>query len=216
MASKKARAKKEEFHAGWQTPLKWLESWPRTRHQDRESANSWKGSLTDYRQKLDDELRRLGVLSAIVSSSYDTPQQHLETGVVVYYSRKEIDFSWQDTFDLVGVVPTPEQINTRYRALSKMVHPDVETRDLERFIFLTQQRDNAIAWVTGTYHRPHESAIACDSWKEIRWNVYALAEILRSIRRIDDMGGSPVVDAIMDKGFAHKLITAGGPSAKKA
>lgn len=58
---KKAVARKEEeFRAEWQSPLKWLEAQPRTRHQDRIGRSNWKGSIAEYRKRLDQQLKRIG------------------------------------------------------------------------------------------------------------------------------------------------------------
>lgn len=183
-------------------PLLWPEGWPRTRPQDREFRTAWKKTERQSIEALDLELKRFGVLTATITrkdpEDFRGPD---DPSVAVHFSRKhEDDFSWQDALGIHDPAPTIEQIDLAYRKLAAQYHPD-RGGDVEMFRALTTHRKNALAYVNRLIGQTHEHAIACDKFKEARWNINAIRMTVHSLRQIERDGTSALLEQAM-KGFA--------------
>lgn len=206
-----ASEKKEAY------PLSWPSDWPRTRPQDQRTMNSWKRTANQYREELAKELDRTKAPVAVISTNVPLNVRGAMTagveprdvGVAIYFSRpvKE-DFRWQDALGIHDPAPSEEQINGAYRRLVAMHHPD-KGGDLEMFRALTQHRDNALRWIHRSTAAP-DFVIACDTFREVRLNLAAIAFTLKSIRQIERCGTSSMLERAF-KGFLA-LASDAGPS----
>lgn len=202
-------------------PLGWPENWPRMRPQDQRTRPSWKRTANQYRDELFKELERSKVVNAVISTNVplglrgqmNHGVEPRDPGVAIYFTKpvKE-DFGWQDALGLHSPAPTEKQITDAYRAMVGRYHPDSPTGDREMFLALTKHRDNAIAWATQS-KRGKEHVIACDTFREVRWNLAAIAYTLRAVRQIDLYGTS----AVLERAFKDFLALAAdaGPDAEK-
>lgn len=184
-------------------PLIWPQGWPRTRVKDREERKAWKKTERQTMEALDLELKRFGVLSAAVTRKDPNDIRGPDDpSVSVYFSRKhEDDFSWQDALGIHNPAPTLDEIDTAYRRLVAQHHPD-RGGDVEIFHALTTHRKNAVAYVSRLSGLAHEHVIACDKFKESRWNINAIRLTIHSLRQIERDGTSALLEQAM-KGFAQ-------------
>lgn len=200
-------------------PLHWPEDWPRTRPQDQKVMASWRRTANEYREELAKELDRSKVVNAVISSNVQMNLRGQMTkgveprdvGVAIYFSRplKE-DFRWQDALELHDPAPSDEQINAAYRRLIVKYHPDKPGGgDREMFLALTKHRDVALAWANRDA-RPADHVIACDTFREVRLNLAAIAFTLKALRQIDRCGTSALLERSF-KGFMA-LAAEAGPS----
>jgi len=199
-------------------PLAWPESWPRTRPQDQKSNATWRRTANQYREELAKELDRIKAPVAVISTNVPltlrgqmTPGvEPRDVGVAIYFSKpiKE-DFRWQDALGLHSPDPSDEQIQAAYRKLAAQHHPD-KGGDLEMFRALTQHRDHALRWIHRATATP-DFVIACDTFKEVRLNLAAIAFTLKAIRQIERCGTSSMLERAF-KGFMA-LASDAGPSA---
>ncbi len=183
-------------------PLLWPTGWPRTRPQDRESRAAWKRTEHQTIEALELELKRFGVISATLTrkdpSDFRGPS---DPSVAVHFSRKhEDDFSWQDALGIYDPAPTLDAIDAAYRKLAAQHHPD-RGGDVEMFRALTTHRKNALAYVNRLIGQAHDHVIACDKFKESRWNINAIRLTIHSLRQIERDGTSALLEQAM-KGFA--------------
>lgn len=201
-------------------PLSWPADWPRTRPQDQRPMASWKRTANQYREELAKELDRVKAPVAIISTNVPINVRGLMThgveprdvGVAIYFSKpaKE-DYRWQDALKLHDVAPTEDQVNAAYRKLAAQYHPDrLGGGDREMFLALTQHRDNAIRWINRAT-APPEHAIACDTFREVRLNLAAIAFTLKAMRQIERCGTSSMLERAF-KGFLA-LASDAGPTA---
>jgi hypothetical protein len=184
-----------------QYPLQWPSGWPRTRIQDREERAAWKKTEKQAMEALTLELKRFGVLSAMLTRK--DPQDFRgapDPSVAVWFSRThEDDFSWQDALDIHDPAPTSQEINDSYRRLAQKHHPD-SGGDIEMFRALATHRKNALAYVERLTGQSHELSIACDKYKEARWNINAIRQTIHSLRQIERDGATALLEQAM-KGF---------------
>jgi hypothetical protein len=184
-----------------QYPLQWPSGWPRTRIQDREERAAWKKTEKQAIEALDVELKRFGVLSAMLTRK--DPQDFRgapDPSVAVWFSRQhEDDFSWQDALGIHDPAPTSQEINDAYRKLAQKHHPD-SGGDIEMFRALATHRKNALAYVERLTGQSHELSIACDKYKEARWNINAIRQTIHSLRQIERDGATALLEQAM-KGF---------------
>lgn len=201
--------KKEAF------PLSWPSDWPRTRLADQRTIASWKRSANDYREELAKELDRRKAPIAIISTNVPLSVRGQmvaaatagvrDVGVAIYFSMpmKE-DFSWQDGLKIDSPAPTDDEINTAFKRLAAQYHPDKPGGgDREMFLALTRHRDNAFRWAHRMKAEP-QHVIACDTFKEVRWNLAAIAFTLKYLRQIDRCGTS----AVLERSFKSFLALA--------
>lgn len=208
-------SEKKESH-----PLAWPADWPRTRPQDQRVRSSWKRTSNHYREELFKELERSKVTNAVISTNIplslrgQMPHgvEPRDPGVAIYFNKpfKE-DFRWQDALEIHAPAPTEDEINAAYRRLVARYHPDSATGDKEMFLALTKHRDNALTWATQST-RGQEQVIACDLFREVRWNLAAIAFTLKNIRQIEMYGTSALLERSF-KGFMA-LAADAGPDAK--
>lgn len=191
-------------------PLSWPDGWPRTRPQDRREQRQWKKSISHYHAALAKELGRMGVSNFVISSNVPlnargvlvSGPEPLDPGVSVWFSRKgERDFAWQDVLDIHDPVPTEEQINRAYQQRAKLYHTDRGGGDLEMFIELTKQRDNALRYINRKTDQQFDFVIACDAFEQVRHNLYAIVGTIQSIRKIERCGTSALLERAF-KGFS--------------
>jgi hypothetical protein len=192
-------------------PLSWPEDEPRTRPQDRKQRKSWKCTATQYRDKLQDELTRMGAESFIISSNVQVSErgsmvkglEPLDVGVAVYFSMNvKEDFAWQDVFNVHDPAPTEEQIDAAYRPLASKYHPDnPQTGDRAMFETLTRHRVNAKRWINRKTNQDFSHVIACDAFNEVRLNMAAIVGTIQAIRKIEQCGTSRMLERAF-KGFA--------------
>ncbi len=205
--------KKEAF------PLSWPADWPRTRLADQRVMASWKRNANDYREELAKELDRRKAPIAIISTNVPLSVRGQmvagavagvrDVGVAIYFSMpmKE-DFSWQDGLNISSPAPTDDEINSAFKRLAAQYHPDkAGGGDREMFLALTKHRDNAFRWAHRMNAEP-QHVIACDTFKEVRLNLAAIAFTLKAMRQIDRCGTS----AVLERSFKSFLALASGPA----
>ncbi len=181
---------------------------------------SWKRKANDYREEIAKELDRAKAVAAVISTNVPlnmrgqmtTGVEPRDVGVAIFFSKplKE-DFRWQDALNLHSPAPTEDQVQTAYRKLVALYHPDrIGGGDREMFLALTQHRDNAIRWINRATATP-DFVIACDTFKEVRLNLAAIAFTMKALRQIDRCGTSALLERAF-KGFLA-LASDAGPSA---
>jgi hypothetical protein len=205
---------KKEIRMQEQLILRWPDGQFRTRIQDREQRNAWKRTWKQYLDALDKEMVRMKAVEYLVTRDGD----NRDPGVAVFFSRKAVDnYGWQETFGLIGVIPTEEQIQSAYHRLAKIYAPDNPlTGDPARFREITEHRDRARDWANGRQRKEHEYGIGCDAFTEARWNLNAIILQLSYFRRSEALGCTVMFEQMMSA-FTKKALTAGaGDGAKKA
>lgn len=198
-------------------PLSWPDGWPRTRIQDRRTMSSWKRNANEYREALIVELERMKCPAFLISSNVPLNQRGLLTtkgieppdvGVAVWFSRQlKEDFSWQDALGIQSPGPTEDEVQTAYRRLAQIHHPD-RGGDMQMFLAMTKHRDNALRWIRGRQNQQFDFVIACDSFKEVRLNLESIALTIRAIRQIERCGTSSLLERAF-KGFSALPAYAG-------
>lgn len=191
-------------------PLSWPDGWPRTRIQDRRSMSSWKRNANQYREALIVELERMKCPAFLISSNVPLNQRGLlssqgieppDVGVAVWFSRQlKEDFSWQDALNIHSPGPTEDEVQTAYKRLAHIHHPD-RGGDMQMFIAMTKHRDNALRWIQRRTNQQFDFVIACDQFREVRLNLEAIALTIRAIRQIERCGTSSLLERAF-KGFA--------------
>jgi hypothetical protein len=139
-----------------------------------------------------------------------------DPGVSVFFSRKALDnYGWQEAFNLIGIIPTEQQISTAYHKLAAIYSPDnLVTGDPERFREITEHRNRARDWASGAQRREHEYGIACDAFTERRWNMHSITMTLGKLRQIEDLGCTVMFEQVLSA-FTKKALTAGAGDASK-
>lgn len=189
-----------ELHT--ESPLKWPGDRPRTRFQDRKGQGSWKLTHAETLKALERELRLAKATSVLVTYN---PPGHEDGGVAVWISRKPVDdYGWQDALGFIGVVPSAKDVDHAYMERIRKIHPDGPTPNRVAFDELTKHRDNARRWVRGERLIEHETAMAVDTFKEIRHNINAIRLVLAALRQIERCG-SPVMTEQAWRGFRPAL-----------
>jgi hypothetical protein len=190
-------------------PLQWPSDWIRTRIQDRREQKAWKKTLRQFRDALEKELKRAGAISFVLSTNvpiapgggFVAGPDPRDPGVAVYFSRpQKEDYSWQDILGIHEPDPSAERIRSAYLELTKKYHTDVGG-DKEMFLHVTRARDMAMAWHARKEGQTHDLVIACDAFKEVRWNVNAIRMTIAAIRQIERCGTSSLLERAF-KGFA--------------
>lgn len=207
-----ALPEKKEIRMQEQSPLRWPDGQYRTRIQDREERKMWKRTLRQYMEALDKEMVRMKAVEYLVSKDEDGR----DPGVAIYFSRKAIDnYGWQETFGLIGIIPTEDQIQQAYHRLAKIYAPDNPvTGDPARFREITEHRDRAREWARGSQRKQHEYGIGCDAFTEQRWNLNAIALQLSYFRRSEALGCTVMFEQMMSA-FTKKALMAGAGDGRK-
>lgn len=198
------------FH---EAKLRWPDGVERTRIQDREKAERWKGNWDDTRVRLAKELWRMGCTSVLVTRA-EGEDARLDPGVAVWFSRTKPDFSWQQGLDLYNPAPKIDEIEAAFKLRAKKVHPDsFGGGDPEAFMQVTKWRDQARAWVTGTYAHPNEYVMAIDQYKEARWNLKALQLAFFYMRQLEKVGAPSILSQTLGAFRAKLTGGSNGPVA---
>lgn len=193
-------------------PLQWPEGWPRTRFQDRKGMTAWKRSYADAAAALVKELRLSKVTSYLITRNDPDSQ---DAGVAVYLSLKPIDnYGWQEALGFIGEVPTTDQVTRAYMEKAKAIPRVNHEPDPELLMELTRHRDRARAWIRGEKNVEHEKVIACDVFKEQRWNMLSIRGTLYCMRMMERYGATTMTERAW-RGF-NKQITAGVASGSTA
>lgn len=183
-----------------QTPLKWPSGWPRVLPEKQKSQPSWKKPRSFYLDKLEEELKRMGTVSSLVTSNGAVAR---DCGVAVWFSRvKKEDFSWRDTLNLHIAYPTLDDVGRAYRPLAAKYHTDGSASDAEMFLNITKARDAAVKWVNQREGNTFDMAIACDTFNEVRLNIAALWQSIKHIRGLERCGTSALMEKTFE-GFAQ-------------
>lgn len=133
------------------------------------------------------ELQRMGA-SEVLITYHQSDKANQDTGVAVYFSRGEADkFGWQDALEIDNPAPTVAEIDAAFKAKAMPHHPD-RGGDIKIFQQLNEHRRAAIAWVRGEHTKEHELVIACDKFKEQRWNAAAIRMAVHAFRQLDRVG----------------------------
>jgi hypothetical protein len=186
-------------------PLVWPEGWARTALKDRESRTAWKKTERQSIERLELELKRFGVLSCVITrkdpSDFRTAP---DPSVAVQFSRKrEDDFSWQGALGIFNPSPSLDEIESAFRKLAAQHHPD-RGGDIETFHALSNHKKAALAYVNRLSGVSHDYSIACDKYKEARWNITAVANTVHSLRQMERDGTSRLLERAME-GFKEQL-----------
>jgi hypothetical protein len=183
-------------------PLRWPEGWPRTPLKDREPRAAWKKTEKQAIEALEIEMKRFGVISSVLTRKDPSDiRTAADPSVCVQFSRKhEDDFSWQSALGISKPDPTLEEIDSAFRRLATQHHPD-RGGDTETFMALNRHKKAAVAFVNRLSGTSHEYAIACDKYKEMRWNILAIAHTIHSWRQMERDGASSLLERSM-QGFA--------------
>jgi hypothetical protein len=190
--------------------LEWPAGTPRTRIDSREPNSQWKKTASFYETALLKEFDRMGVVAVKITMN-NTVQ---DPGVAVWVSRqKEADYSWQDLLGIIDPQPSKEEISRAYRIKVAPFHTDRPDKgDIEMFMLLTKARDRAIEWIEMSEGHLHNYAIACDRYKEARWNLNAIRLTIAAMRTIERCATS----ALMEKMFSGLAALTEGSSAASA
>jgi hypothetical protein len=170
-------------------PIEWPKERPRTLIDKRRDARQWKKPFAYYRDKLCEQLRKVGAKNIVIT--YNTGDDaRRDPSVAVYFSKESTDqdYSWQSGLGIDNPVPTIKEIDDAYRDKARKVHPEGPTPDVEAFVRLGQHRVNAKRWIANTMDQMPSLTLPCDTFTEVRWNVAALAFGIAALRRLEDYG----------------------------
>jgi len=183
--------------------LRWPDGAERTRIRERRSQAAWKKPWSDSKRALATELERLGATSILITRS---PDERLDPGVAVWFSRATEDFSWQQGLGLESPAPSLDQIDEAFRQKARSVHPDrADGGDPEAFKRLANWRTAAKAWVAGTHTARHEFVMAIDQYTEARLNLKALQMAFFYIRGLERVGAPAILTQTLGA-FRAKLV----------
>jgi hypothetical protein len=187
--------------------LKWPDGVERTRIKERVSQGRWREGWKDTRDRLALELERLGATSILVTRH---EKEDHDPGVAVWFSRVKEDFSWQQGLDIDDPFPSLERIDEAFKLRARKFHPDnTQTGDPEMFKKLSDYKNAAKAWVTGSHAHAHEYVMAIDQYNEARLNLKALQMAFLYIRRLEDVGAPSILSQTLGA-FRTKLVAQTG------
>jgi len=192
-----------------QIPLKWPEGWSRTLIDQRRTMASWKKPFSHYREAVIAELKRMGA-NAVTISRNDAGKERLDPGVAVWFSMKPAsDFSWQTGLKLDNPAPSLEEIDSAYRVLVGIHHPDRVANgsggDIQMFHKLGEYRKKARAWVLGDNAQQHDNCIPCDRFSDARQNLAAVRSALAHFRGLERVGIPAILERVMTTAFKAQL-----------
>lgn len=169
--------------------LKWPDGIGRTPIQARVKQAAWKDTKGVYRDRLVDELGRMGAHSILITTAEN---ERMDPGVAVWFSMEKEDFSWQKTLGIENPAPTFEEIDTAFREKARKCHPD-NGGDPALFKLVNEARQQARAWVQGTHGNRHEHVMAIDQYNETRLNLQALKLAFAALRTLDRVGAPAIL-----------------------
>lgn len=202
--------KKPKLAVTEESALRWPDGVDRTFIKLRKPNKAWKMTWKQLVPALALELERLGATGSIaIQRSSD---ERMDPGVAVWFSMRKEDFSWQQGLGLETPAPTMDQIQIAYKTKAKKFHPDTPiTGDPEAFKRLTEYRDAAVAWVTGTHGHSRESVMAIDQYNEARLNLCAIRLAFSHIRGLERVGAPGILKQTLGA-FRAKLVAQTGGS----
>lgn len=188
--------------------MRWPDGVDRTFIKLRKPNKAWKKPWKALVAALAEELERLGATGSILICR--SPDERMDPGVAVWFSMQKEDFGWQQGLGLDNPAPTPDQINAAFKEKARKFHPDnPQTGDPEMFKKLSEWRDAAIAWVTGSHAHSRESVMAIDQYTEARLNLCAIRLAFGHIRGLERVGAPGILSQTLGA-FRAKLT--GGSS----
>jgi hypothetical protein len=185
------------------SPLVWPEGWTRTLIKDRESRLGWKKTELQSIAALELELKRLGAIAPVLTrKDHQDFRSAPDPSVAVWFSRRrgEDDFSWQTALGIDNPAPTIEEIESAFKRRAAPYHPD-KGGDIETWHALNKHKQNALAYVNRLSGASRDLCIPCDTFKEARWNIAAIAHTIRSLRQMERDGTSGFLERTI-KSFA--------------
>lgn len=183
-------------------PLSWPEGWPRTLLNDRETRTAWKKTERQAMEILDVELKRFDAIAwTLTRRDPRDIRTAQDPSIAVYFSRKrDDDFSWQGALGISNPAPSIEEVELAFKRLATIHHPD-RGGDIETYLALDRHKKNALAYVNRLSGSRHDFVIACDKFKETRWNVTAICHTIHSLRQMERDGTSRLLERALT-GFA--------------
>lgn len=188
-------------------PLKWPDGWPRTMLKDRETRTAWKKTERQAIELLEKELEHFGAVGIMLTRKDPTDIRFAsDPSVAVYFARtQEEDLSWQGALGIQNPAPSIEEIETAFKLLARKYHPDnQQTGDIETYHALDKHKKNALAYVNRMSGHSPNYGIACDKYKETRWNIAAIKNTIHSLRQMERDGTSRLVERAME-GFKQQI-----------
>lgn len=186
-----------------QSPLKWPQGRPRTMIGARIDRKAWKLTTAQYKDRLDTELIRMKVRAAVLTINEAGSR---DPSAAVYFTRPPAadDFSWQDTLGITNPDPTTDEIEDKFKSMLRGLDQSLADTDRDLRYQLNEARKRALAFASGNYGKENELAIGCDKFKEVKWNICAIAMTLNFLRRLDEIGSTDIIDRAYS-GFRAEL-----------
>ena len=189
--------------------LKWPDGVDRTFIKLRKPNKAWKKTWKALVVDLGKELEHLGATGSILICRSEN--ERMDPGVAVWFSMQKEDFGWQQGLGLETPAPTPDQINSAFKVRAKRFHPDTPvTGDPEMFKKLTEHRDAAMAWITGSHAHSRDSVMAIDQYTEARLNLCAIRLAFGHIRALERVGAPGILTQTLGAFRAKLTATSGG------
>lgn len=187
-----------------ESTMRWPDGVDRTFIKLRKPNKAWKKPWKALVAALVQELEQLDVTGSILICR--SPDERTDPGVAVWFSMQKEDFGWQQGLGLDNPSPTSEQINAAFKEKAKKFHPDnTQTGDPEMFKKLTDWRDAALAWITGSHAHSRESVMAIDQYTEARLNLCAIRLAFGHIRALERVGAPAILKQTLGA-FRAKLV----------
>ena len=154
---------------------------------------AWKLTKPQYSDRLDIELGRMKVRAATLTLN-ETGSR--DPSAALYFTRPpaEDDFSWQDTLEITNPDPSVNEIEERFRERLKGLDQSLNDTDRDLRYSLNEARKRALAFATGNYGKENELAIACDKFRDVKWNICAIGMTLNMLRRLNEIGASDIIN----------------------
>lgn len=200
-----------------ENPLVWPAQQPRTFLREQRENKAWKDTANQAAEKLVLELKRFKVQNFVLScnlfkkssGSYDTGGgEPPDVGVAVYFSRKrDNEVDWQQLLGIRNPNPLHSEIDQAFREKAPQFHPEGgRTPNLAMYQQLIDAKKAAYRHIAQRKGEIYDMAIACDTWKQVRWNIKALAMSLSALRSLERLGTSALMERMFD---STALITNG-------
>ena len=190
-----------------ESTMRWPDGVDRTFIKLRKPNKAWKKTWRALISDLATELERLGATGSILICR--SSDERMDPGVAVWFSMRKEDFGWQQGLGLDNPAPTPDQIGAAFKEKAKKFHPDTPgTGDPEMFKKITEWRDSAMAWVTGSHAHSRESVMAIDQYTEARLNLCAIRLAFGHIRGLERVGAPGILSQTLGAFRAKLTATA--------
>lgn len=185
--------------------LKWPQGQPRTLIGSRQDNRAWKKNFKEACDALAKEMKT-GNISEFTITLNSEMNWKQDPGVAVWWSRKkESSHSWQSVLEIDNPLPSRREIEDAFVHKAKAYHPDREDGgDPVLFNQYNEAKQAAINWISGKTDNEFDSVLACDRFKEPRWNVNAIRMAINGMRRLERYG----IPGIVERTAAVKGILA--------